>query len=909
MANIQSNLNKIKNAVLGIDVRDSIHDGIKAINEEVENTTDRQVQLEGTFDELVINAGNSNAELLDIRIDKNGTVHESAGSSTRTVILEDNIVTPDSITDEYINILQSTKLYINKYQTGYYPDSGLINRVELTGHVCTDPIPIDKLYDEITVPLDDDLKGQSFIFLDSNKQAYYSKNVNGIKTNIDMQNYLFYNENTKEYKLLIKKYFQEVGRVAYVSFNFLSGRKYIKKLASNKVLKWLTVESDNLSDNSVSPNHIKNSDILCDYIDIYNKYISTYTSSKISYIDSNTQVATTCLNINDLSDTLSFKVTSDLKGQVIVLKNNLDEYFVSLNANLIINKDFRQLNGYMTYDTTTQFATIDIKKLRENVGITTITGLAVSSDSTENIRGFIYKELKWLSVGAKHIKDNDILCNYIDIYNKYISTYTSSEISYIDSNTQVATTCLNINDLSDTLSFKVTSDLKGQVIVLKNNLDEYFVSLNANLIINKDFRQLNGYMTYDTTTQFATIDIKKLRENVGITTITGLAVSSDSTENIRGFIYKELRWLKIPKNEYEEKNKYKEEKIEIRLLDEYVLLKDVEYNFYTCQTVMCSRKLPDKYMVIWQYDGSGGTRYDDSIKILETSTGVHYLTVKVFKEEEGELILVDSKTTKISIVENTVVNKNILFIGDSRIEDGASPWPARVQLVTTVKNTLDASNTFLGSRGGGSLANHEGRSGWRSYDYCMTEIDTKRNCTNEFYNASFTDTLDGLTSHFDFSYYMQNKGYSSVDLVGIYLGANDLYDDNSIIYQKMMIKSIKNYNANIKIILFSDYLSPCDNYSLLPAGLHYITRRTSQINYYAKQKQMINDLGYSDIFIVGANNVIDDWYDFNRSSRKISYRNSDNETKEYIIDAIHPKVSGYDKIADLVSAHINYIFS
>ena len=190
----------------------------------------------------------------------------------------------------------------------------------------------------------------------------------------------------------------------------------------------------------------------------------------------------------------------------------------------------------------------------------------------------------------------------------------------------------------------------------------------------------------------------------------------------------------------------------------------------------------------------------------------------------------------------------------------------------------------------------------------MTEIDTKRNCTNEFYNASFTDTLDGLTSHFDFSYYMQNKGYSSVDLVGIYLGANDLYDDNSIIYQKMMIKSIKNYNANIKIILFSDYLSPCDNYSLLPAGLNYIKRRTSQINYYAKQKQMINDLGYSDIFIVGANNVIDDWYDFNRSSRKISYRNSDNETKEYIIDAIHPKVSGYDKIADLVSGHINYIF-
>ena len=79
MANIQSNLNKIKNAVLGVDVRDSIHDGIKAINEEVEDTTDRQVQLEGTFDELVINAGNSNAEVAAARVDSTGKSHGTLG--------------------------------------------------------------------------------------------------------------------------------------------------------------------------------------------------------------------------------------------------------------------------------------------------------------------------------------------------------------------------------------------------------------------------------------------------------------------------------------------------------------------------------------------------------------------------------------------------------------------------------------------------------------------------------------------------------------------------------------------------------------------------------------------------------------------------------------------------------------
>ena len=62
MADIKTHLNNIKGALYGKDVRGSIHDGIDAINKEVESTTGRQVDLENTFDQLVINAGNSNAE-------------------------------------------------------------------------------------------------------------------------------------------------------------------------------------------------------------------------------------------------------------------------------------------------------------------------------------------------------------------------------------------------------------------------------------------------------------------------------------------------------------------------------------------------------------------------------------------------------------------------------------------------------------------------------------------------------------------------------------------------------------------------------------------------------------------------------------------------------------------------------
>ena len=79
MANIKNELNNIKNAMYGKDVRTSIHNGIDAINKEVENTIGRQVDLENTFDQLVINAGNSNAEIVDARVKSDGTSYSKLG--------------------------------------------------------------------------------------------------------------------------------------------------------------------------------------------------------------------------------------------------------------------------------------------------------------------------------------------------------------------------------------------------------------------------------------------------------------------------------------------------------------------------------------------------------------------------------------------------------------------------------------------------------------------------------------------------------------------------------------------------------------------------------------------------------------------------------------------------------------
>ena len=85
MANIKNELNNIKSALYGKDVRGSIHDGIDAINKEVENTTGRQVDLESTFDQLVINAGNSNAEIVDARVKSDGTSYSKLGDRLNEV--------------------------------------------------------------------------------------------------------------------------------------------------------------------------------------------------------------------------------------------------------------------------------------------------------------------------------------------------------------------------------------------------------------------------------------------------------------------------------------------------------------------------------------------------------------------------------------------------------------------------------------------------------------------------------------------------------------------------------------------------------------------------------------------------------------------------------------------------------
>ena len=79
MANINTELEQIRKAVYGREVRGSIANAIELINKEQINTNTAQTNLDNKFNQLIINAGNSNAEIVASRVKADGTQFDTLG--------------------------------------------------------------------------------------------------------------------------------------------------------------------------------------------------------------------------------------------------------------------------------------------------------------------------------------------------------------------------------------------------------------------------------------------------------------------------------------------------------------------------------------------------------------------------------------------------------------------------------------------------------------------------------------------------------------------------------------------------------------------------------------------------------------------------------------------------------------
>lgn len=76
---VEEAIKKLRAAWTGREVRDRMADTIEAMNEEVTNTSSKQSILEETFNHLIINEGNSNAEVVAARVDQKGNSYDTLG--------------------------------------------------------------------------------------------------------------------------------------------------------------------------------------------------------------------------------------------------------------------------------------------------------------------------------------------------------------------------------------------------------------------------------------------------------------------------------------------------------------------------------------------------------------------------------------------------------------------------------------------------------------------------------------------------------------------------------------------------------------------------------------------------------------------------------------------------------------
>lgn len=110
MFNYKEIANKMKTVARGLEMRPLIVQATESIGEMAEDIGSKQKKLENTFDQLIINAGNSNAENVAARVKADGTTYETIGKRMDDVDsqLEQNM----NKINEQFNTIQSD--YNNK---------------------------------------------------------------------------------------------------------------------------------------------------------------------------------------------------------------------------------------------------------------------------------------------------------------------------------------------------------------------------------------------------------------------------------------------------------------------------------------------------------------------------------------------------------------------------------------------------------------------------------------------------------------------------------------------------------------------------------------------------------------------------------------------------------------------------
>lgn len=284
--------------------------------------------------------------------------------------------------------------------------------------------------------------------------------------------------------------------------------------------------------------------------------------------------------------------------------------------------------------------------------------------------------------------------------------------------------------------------------------------------------------------------------------------------------------------------------------------------------------------------------YGEWLRINPTTPGTHTVTLSVCDKYTNEAITSAAFTLHV-IADTAVEGKTVIFIGDSLTD--TCYYPAEIQ-----HNLSGGGITSLGTRvetvniaGENLTVAHEGRAGWSLRDYFKSEA---HDTTNAFYNPE--------AATFDFSYYMTKQGYTSVDVVSIFLGTNGVHYTDNVANVKKMVDSIRAYDAGIHVLVC------LINMPATQDGLGYRNFTTSAYDF--KYDAMNLNDAYIEAFDgVGENVDVCEVYfalDTKRDYGTITIPASARNPVEIKVQTnnVHPNANGYLKFADVIYNNLLY---
>ena len=338
----------------------------------------------------------------------------------------------------------------------------------------------------------------------------------------------------------------------------------------------------------------------------------------------------------------------------------------------------------------------------------------------------------------------------------------------------------------------------------------------------------------------------------------------------------------------------------IILPSEFYAVVGHELSIYNENVILCDDI--NRYDIDWHINqGNFYDQYKECFRITPTKGKEGNYSVRLrIKDKCTRTILAEKTMTMHIVSEKNYTNKKVLFIGDSRTSAGYYPYEIQNVLSSGGITSLGTETTTPWINNVQKPINHEGRGAWSAKDYVATT--SKNGYTNPFINPS--------TSKFDFSYYMTQQGYASVDVVFLNLGTNGMVSKTldesiqaNINAMDEMIASIRSFNSNIPIIV--ELVTPPATQDGWTYANHGGSVWEMMLNIFRNNEMVIEHYTNKNVYLAPTIFNLDRNNDYGIKTMSLSARNSKEVERQ--TNNLHPSDIGYYKMADVFWAIINAV--